>query len=98
MGITNEGRDIPVRLLAEEEGNGRFVVSPDQHPQGLRVRSCIAARATCSSCTMSDTKFTRLASVRYPRNGKPSFITDTAFAENDFQQQIAFWFRAMPGR
>jgi hypothetical protein len=47
---------------------------------------------------LSDTKFTRLASVRYPRNGKPSVITDATFAENDFQQQIGFWFRAMPGR
>jgi hypothetical protein len=28
--------------------------------------------------------------VRYPRDGKPSLITDTAFAENDFQQQIGF--------
>src|SRR5207249_607584 len=27
MGITNEGRDIPVRQLAEEEGSDRFVVS-----------------------------------------------------------------------
>ena len=27
MGITNEGRDIPVRQLAQEEGNDRFVVS-----------------------------------------------------------------------
>ena len=46
----------------------------------------------------SDTKFARLASVRYPRNGKPSVITDTAFAEADFQQQLAFWFERMPGR
>jgi hypothetical protein len=40
----------------------------------------------------------RLSSVRYPRNGKPTFITDTAFAEVDFQQQITFWFDRMPGR
>jgi hypothetical protein len=36
--------------------------------------------------------------VRYPRNGKPTLITDIAFAESDFQQQIAFWFNRIPGR
>jgi hypothetical protein len=46
----------------------------------------------------ADTKFTRLESVRYPRDGKPTLITDIAFAENDFQQQIAFWFTRIPGR
>ena len=39
-----------------------------------------------------------IPSVRYPRNGKPQFITDVAFAEADFQQQLAFWFDQMPGR
>ena len=47
---------------------------------------------------LSDTKFDRLGSVRYPRNGKPSVITDTAFADSDFQQQTSFWFRSIPGR
>ena len=46
----------------------------------------------------ADTAFKRLVSVRYARNGKPSVITDTAFAESDFQQQIAFWFARIPGR
>ena len=45
-----------------------------------------------------DTKFARLVSVRYPRNGTPTFIRDVAFAENDFQKQLAFWFERMPGR
>jgi len=45
-----------------------------------------------------DTKFARLVSVRYPRNGKPTFISDVAFAENDFQKQLGFWFERMPGR
>ena len=45
-----------------------------------------------------DRNFTRLTSVRYARNGKPTVITDAAFAEADFQQQLAFWVERMPGR
>ena len=40
----------------------------------------------------------RLRSVRYPRNGKPSVITDVAAADADYQQQLAFWFDRIPGR
>ena len=47
---------------------------------------------------LSDTKFTRLQSVRYPRTGKPSIITDVAVADADFQQQLAFWYPQIPGR
>ena len=45
-----------------------------------------------------DRNFTRLTSVRYPRDGKPTFIADSAFADADFQQQLAFWIDRMPGR
>ena len=97
MGITNEGRDIPVRQIAQEEGGDRFVVSLTNL---RKIHDLIFMRRQGDVLLLhlSDTKFARLASVRYPRNGKPSLITDTTFAENDFQQQIAFWFRAMPGR
>jgi hypothetical protein len=97
MGITNEGRDIPVRQLAQEEGNDRFVVSLTNI---RKIHDLIFHRRQGDVLVLhlSDTKFARLASVRYPRNGKPALITDTAFAESDFQQQIGFWFRAMPGR
>ena len=97
MGITNEGRDIPVRQIAQEEGENRFVVSLTNI---RKIHDLIFMRRQGDVLLLhlSDTKFTRLASVRYPRNGKPSLITDTAFAESDFQQQIGFWFRAMPGR
>ena len=97
MGITNQGRDIPVRQIAQDEGESRFVVSLTNIRQ---IHDLIFMRRQGDVLLMhlSDTKFQRLASVRYPRNGKPSLITDTTFAENDFQQQIAFWFRAMPGR
>ena len=97
MGITNEGRDIPVRQIAQEEGESRFVVSLTNI---RKIHDLIFMRRQGDVLLLhlSDTKFTRLASVRYPRNGKPSVITDTTFAENDFQQQIGFWFKAMPGR
>ena len=36
MGITNEGRDIPVRQLAQEDGNEPLRREPDQHPQDPR--------------------------------------------------------------
>ena len=97
MGITNEGRDIPVRQLAQEEGNDRFVVSLTNI---RKIHEFIFHRRQGEVLILhhADTKFTRLESVRYPRNGKPTLITDIAFAENDFQQQIAFWFNQIPGR
>ena len=97
MGITNEGRDIPVRQLAEEDASGRFVVSLTNI---RKIHDLIFHRRQGDVLILhhADTKFTRLESVRYPRNGKPTLITDIAFAENDFQQQIAFWFNQIPGR
>ena len=97
MGITNQGRDIPVQQLAQWEGNDRYVLSLTNI---RKIHDLIFMRRQGDVLILhlSDTKFTRLASVRYPRDGKPSMITDTTFAENDFQQQTAFWFRAMPGR
>lgn len=97
MGITNEGRDIPVRQLAQDEGDDRFVVNLTNI---RKIHDLIFQRRQGDVLILhlSDTKFERLASVRYPRNGKPTLITDTTFAENDFQQQIAIWFRSMPGR
>ena len=97
MEITNQGRDIPVRQIAQEEGESRYVVSLTNIRQ-IHDLIFMRRQGDVLLLHLSDTKFTRLASVRYPRNGKPSVITDTAFAENDFRQQTDFWFRAMPGR
>jgi len=97
MDITNQGRDIPVRQLAQEEGESRFVVSLTNIRQ-IHDLIFMRRQGDVLLLHLSDTKFTRLASVRYPRNGKPSVITDTTFAENDFRQQTDFWFRVMPGR
>jgi hypothetical protein len=97
MGITNEGRDIPVRQLAADGADGRYVVSLVNI---RKIHELIFHRRQGDMLIihLSDTKFARLESVRYPRNGQPSVITDRAFAESDFQQQIAFWFDRMPGR
>jgi hypothetical protein len=97
MGITNEGRDIPVRQLADDGSDGRYVVSLINI---RKIHEFIFHRRQGDVLILhlADTKFTRLESVRYPRNGKPTLITDIAFAENDFQQQIAFWFSRIPGR
>ena len=97
MGITNEGRDIPVRQIAQQDGNDRFVVSLT-NIRKIHDLVFMRRQGDVLLLHLSDTKFTRLASVRYPRTGKPSVITDTTFAENDFRQQTDFWFRAMPGR
>lgn len=97
MGITNEGRDIPVRQIGEDGSDGRYVVSLVNI---RKIHELVFHRRQGDVLILhlSDTKFTRLSSVRYARNGKPTPIADTAFAENDFQQQIAFWFSRMPGR
>jgi hypothetical protein len=97
MDITNEGRDIPVRQLGENGPDGRYVVSLVNI---RKIHEFVFLRRQGDVLILhhADTRFTRLESVRYPRDGKPTLITDIAFAENDFQQQIAFWFTRIPGR
>ncbi len=97
MGITNEGRDIPVKLLGEDGSNGRYVIALVSIRKVYefvlhRFQNEVFVFHNC------DRNFNRLTSVRYARNGKPTVITDTAFAEADFQQQLAFWVDRMPGR
>lgn len=97
MGLVNGGRDVPVMQLGLDGRDGRYVISL----VGFRsMHEFVLHRKQGDVLTFHhcDSKFTRLSSARYPRTGKPEFITDAAFAENDFQQQIAFWFDQMPGR
>jgi len=97
MGLNNGGRDIPVRQLAFDGTDGRYVVSLVNLRQ---IHEFVFHRRQGDVLVFHhcDTAFRRLTSVRYPRTGQPTFITDTAFAENDFAQQLAFWFDRMPGR
>jgi hypothetical protein len=97
MGITNEGRDIPVKLLGENGTDGRYVIALVSIRKVYefvlhRLKGDVFIFHNC------DRSFTRLSSVRYARNGKPTFIADAAFADGDFQQQLAFWVDRMPGR
>jgi len=97
MGITNQGRDIPGRQFAEDGRDGRYVVSLINI---RNVHDLVFHRRQGEVLVFhqSDTRFVRILSVRYPRTGKPAVITDTALAESDFQQQIAFWTERQPGR
>jgi hypothetical protein len=82
MGLVNGGRDV-ISLVGFRSVH-EFVLHRKQGDM-LTFHHC-------------DTKFTRLSSARYPRTGKPTFITDSVAAEADFQQQLTFWFDQMPGR
>ena len=97
MGITNQGRDIPVRQLADDGPDGRYVVNLVNI---RKVHEFVFQRRQGDVLVLhsADTAFKRLQSVRYARNGRPTIITDIAFAERDFQQQTAFWFDRIPGR
>jgi len=97
MGITNEGRDIPVRLLGEYGSDGRYVIALIEI---RKVWEFVLHRFQDDVFIFHnmDKNFTRLASVRYAKGGKPIFITDSAFADADFQKQLAFWVDRMPGR
>ncbi len=97
MGLENGGRDIPVKQLAEDGSDGRYVISL---VNVRKIHEFVLHRRQGEVLIFHhcDTAFQRISSVRYPRNGKPTLIMDTAFAENDFQQQIGFWFSRMPGR
>ena len=97
MDITNQGRDIPVRQLAQEDGDSRLVVSLT-NIRKIHDLVFMRRQGDVLLIHLSDTAFKRLASVRYPRNGKPATITDESFAERDFRQQVAFWIRATPAR
>lgn len=97
MGITNEGRDIPVRQLAREDGESRLVVSLT-NIRKIHDLVFMRRQGDVLLIHLADTAFKRLASVRYPRTGKPMAITDEAFAESDFRLQANFWIRATPPR
>ncbi len=97
MGITNEGRDIPVKLLGEDGPDGRYVIALVSIRKVYefvlhRLKNDVFIFHSC------DRTLKRLSSVRYARNGKPTVIADAAFAEADFQSQLAFWVERMPGR
>ncbi len=93
-----DGRgDLDLALVDRAETGGRYGVSL-VNIRKIHVFIFHRRQGDVLILHLADTKFARLQSVRYPRNGKPSVITDVAFAEADFQQQLAFWFGRIPGR
>ncbi|MBS0520846.1 MAG: hypothetical protein JSR90_19255 [Proteobacteria bacterium] len=95
MGLENGGRYIPAKQMAEDGPDGRYVISLVNI---RKIHEFVLHRRQSDLLILHqcDTAFRRITSVRFPRNGKPTIITDTAFAEYDFQQQLAFWFARMP--
>lgn len=95
MGIENGGRYIPAKQIGENAPDGRYVISLVSirkfHEFVLNRR-----RGDLLILHQCDTAFRRLLSVRFPRDGAPTVITDKAFAESDFQEQLAFWFARLP--
>lgn len=97
MGLVNGGRDVPARQIGENGPDGRYAVAVISF-RGFNEFIFQRRAGDVIIIHHADLRFTRLSSVRYPRNGKPTLISDQAFAENDYQQQIAFWFERMPRR
>ncbi|MBS0219325.1 MAG: hypothetical protein JSR91_01165 [Proteobacteria bacterium] len=97
MGLYRDGRDIPVKQMAMDGRDGRYVISLVNI---RKIHEFVMHRRQGDVLTFHhcDTAFRRESSVRYPRNGKPTLILDAAVAESDFRQQTAFWFAEMPGR
>ena len=97
MGLVNGGRDIPAKQIGEDGPDGRYAVGVISF---RTFNEFIFQRRQGDVIIIhhADLRFTRLSSVRYPRNGRPILILDQAFAENDYQVQLAFWFQRIPGR
>ena len=74
MDITNQGRDIPVQQIAQQDGNDRFVVSLTNIRQ-IHDLIFMRRQGDVLLLHLSDTKFTRLASVRYPRTVSYTHLT-----------------------
>jgi len=96
MGLENGGRDIFVKQFGEDGTDGRYVISL---VNVRKIHEFVLHHSNGDVLIFHhcDTAFVRQTSVRYPRNGKPTFIADTALAEADFKKQITFWFDRMPG-
>ena len=101
LGLSNGGRDVPAKQLGLDGPGGRYVLSLI----GFRsIHEFVFHRRQGEGQNEvlvfhhADAAFTRLASVRYARTGKPQPLSDAAVADSDFQQQSSFWFARVPGR
>src|SRR5216683_901629 len=90
MGLGDGAREFPVRQLAFDGDDGRYVVSlvkvgQDSQLVLHRLQGDVLVFHRC------DAHLSRLISVKYPRDGRPSELNDQAAAVADFHQQLAFW-------
>ena len=97
MGITNGGRDVPAKLIGQDGPDGRYVAVLITF-RGYREFIFHRKQNDVLMMHHTDLAFTRLTTVRYPHYGNLSVITDTVAADNDLQQQLAYWYGQMPGR
>ncbi len=101
MGLSNGGRDVPSKQMAEDGPDGRYVLSligfRSLHEFVFHRRQG-EGQSEVLVFHHVDGAFTRLASVRYARTGKPQPLSDVAIADSDFQQQLSFWLARVPGR
>ena len=97
MGINNGGRDIPAKLIGQDGPDGRYVAVLITF---RGYKEFIFHRKQNDVLMMHHTNlaFDRLTTVRYPHYGNLSVITDRVAADNDLQQQLAYWFDQLPGR
>jgi hypothetical protein len=90
--------DIPVKQTAETGPDGRYTVSLTGFRQIWEFIFHHRSNDEVLLFHHADKNFTRLSTVRFPRNGRPLIVTDAALADADFQKQTAFWFNIMPAR
>ncbi len=98
MGLANQGgRDTPAKLIGQDGPDGRYVAVLITM-RGYKEFIFHRKQNDVLMMHHTDLAFTRLETVRYPHYGNISVVTDQVAAENDLQQQLAYWYDRMPGR
>lgn len=96
MGFDNGQRDVPVKQMAADTQNGRYVVSVT----GLRGRTEIVFHRRQGDFLffhLASANLVRQASATYPRNGAPGRMAD-AYAEQDYPTQANYWIQQAESR
>jgi hypothetical protein len=98
MGLANQGgRDTPAKLIGQEGPDGRYVAVLITM-RGYKEFIFHRKQDDVLMMHHTDLAFRRLETVRYPHYGTITVVTDTVLADNDLQQQLAFWYERLPGR
>jgi hypothetical protein len=89
MGMDNGYRDIPVRQLAANTPNGRYVLSLTR----LRGRTELIFHRREGDYLyfhLASASLVREASATYPRNGAPGRMSES-YAASDYPRQANYW-------